>query len=336
MDNVTHTLVGLALARTGLNRLGAGATAVLLLSANAPDVDIVGLAWGQLTYFEVHRGYTHSLMLLPVLAAACVLIAALLVRKRVRWLALWLLACLGVGSHLLLDWTNAYGIRLLLPFSSRWLHLDISSLTDSVILAVLFLAAVLPWFSSLVSREIGDKPGRGRKTAIAALIFYAVFELFRAVMHIRVEAELQSRLYRGSFPLAVSALPHPANPLDWTGVVETSDSYTGVDANALGNVHPDRGQVIYKIPYDRAIRAALLTQPFRYLIYFARFPVWSEQPVTLPGGHGTRVDLTDLRFGAPGIGGFHSVALIDSRGAILDSQFTFASGAKLGLGPQQQ
>lgn len=334
MDNVTHTLVGLALARTGLSRLAPGATAVLLLSANAPDIDIVALFWGQFDYFKIHRGYTHSFVALPIMAAICVLVTLPFLRTRRRWIVLWALGCIGVLSHLLLDWTNSYGIRLLLPFSSQWFHLDISSLTDTVVLVVLFLAAIWPWFSGLVSQEIGERPVRGRKSAIAALAFFALFEIARASLHARAQAELEARLYRGENPIAVSALPHATNPLAWTGIVEMPDNFTRLPTNVMENLDPDRGQVFYKPKYDRAIKAALLTEPFRYFVYFARFPVWSEEPITLPAGHGTRVELTDLRFGEPGAGGFHAVSLIDNRGVVLDSDFTFGSGVNLGTAPK--
>ena len=46
MDPLTHTLTGLALSRAGLNRLTAHATPILLVAANAPDLDIVTLAGG--------------------------------------------------------------------------------------------------------------------------------------------------------------------------------------------------------------------------------------------------------------------------------------------------
>lgn len=334
MDNVTHTLVGLTLARTGLNRLAAGGTAVLLLSANAPDIDILALVEGQLRYFEVHRGYTHSFVALPVLAAICVLVVMPFLRKQRRWMLLWVLAAIGVLSHLLLDWTNSYGVRLLLPFSSRWFHLDISSLTDSVIVGVLFVAAVWPWFSGLVSREIGERPARGRKSAIAALAFYAAFEIARGILHGRVQAQLESRLYRGAYPVTTAALPNATNPLVWTGIVETEDSFMRLPVDVTSNVDVERGQVFYKLNPDRASKAARETEPFRYFVYFARFPVWSEEPITLGAGHGMRVELSDLRFGEPDGGSFHAVALVNSRGIVLDSQFTFGSGKELGFAPQ--
>ena len=41
MDNLTHTLTGLALSRAGLNRYYARAGLVLMLAANAPDIDVI-------------------------------------------------------------------------------------------------------------------------------------------------------------------------------------------------------------------------------------------------------------------------------------------------------
>ena len=64
---------------------------------------------------------------------------------------------LGVLSHLVLDWTNVYGIRLLLPFSSRWLRLDQTDVVDPWILAILLLAVAAPALARMVSAEIGSK-----------------------------------------------------------------------------------------------------------------------------------------------------------------------------------
>src|SRR6266511_3552719 len=60
LDNLTHTLFGLTLARTALGRAGRGTTAALVIASNAPDVDIVATASGALTYLRWHRGPTHG------------------------------------------------------------------------------------------------------------------------------------------------------------------------------------------------------------------------------------------------------------------------------------
>jgi len=46
MDNLTHTAIGLFLSRVGLGRWSARGTAILLVAANAPDIDILSIAGG--------------------------------------------------------------------------------------------------------------------------------------------------------------------------------------------------------------------------------------------------------------------------------------------------
>src|SRR5215203_597015 len=63
MDNLTHSLVGLTAAKAGLEKLSPGATALCLLAANAPDADIVVLAFGdRWTFLQHHRGITHAII----------------------------------------------------------------------------------------------------------------------------------------------------------------------------------------------------------------------------------------------------------------------------------
>ena len=67
MDNLTHTAIGLFLSRAGLNRLTPRATPILLLAANAPDLDVVSWFGGSLNYLHYHRHLTHSLAALPLM-----------------------------------------------------------------------------------------------------------------------------------------------------------------------------------------------------------------------------------------------------------------------------
>ncbi|MBV8897485.1 MAG: metal-dependent hydrolase [Acidobacteriaceae bacterium] len=332
MDNVTHTLTGLALARAGLNRLSPHATALLILSANVPDCDIVMVSRGPLAYFEAHRGYTHSLLGLPFLALLSALVIAAIFRQKLPWAKAWLLGAIGVASHLLLDWTNSYGTRLLLPFSSRWFHLDITSLYDGWIMAALVLAAIWPVFSRLVSHEIGSKDRPGRGMATFALLFFALFDCGRALLHGRAVAQLNARLFENAPPVNAAAMPEAFNPFEWVGIVETERTYEVLPVNTLGQLDLATVQVYFKAPLEPAIEAAKQTSAFRFLQYFARFPVWSESRVTLEAGAGERVELTDLRFGQPQRGSFHCVALENAGYQVLGSWFTVGSGMDLGWG----
>lgn len=332
MDNVTHSLTGWALARAGLDRLCPRGTWLLILSANTPDIDILAATQGSLRYFETHRGYTHSLLLLPVMAALPVMVVAALFRQKLPWWRAWLLCCIGVASHLLIDWTNNYGIRLLLPFSSRWFHLDLNYLYDGIIMSVLILSALWPAFAWLVSREIGDRTPPGQGIARFALVFFFLFDCFRGLLHQHVINQLESRLYDNAAPIQTAAFPTPLNPFHWNAAVETTQAYLSFPMNAYQEPDVKAASTYYKPAITGSIEQAKAEEPFRYFVYFARFPVWSESPVELNGRRGKRIELTDLRFGSPGAGSFHCIALENDRNQVLQTWFTYGAGTQLGWG----
>ncbi len=160
MDNVTHSLVGFMMSRSGMDRKVKHAAWMMVLAANLPDVDVVSAFGGALNYLSWHRSYTHALMFAPALALIPPLAMLAMVRQRLSWWA-YVFSLVGVLSHLALDWTNIYGVRMLLPFSARWLRLDQTDVVDPWILAVLFLAVAAPALAKLVSAEIGSKKGPG-------------------------------------------------------------------------------------------------------------------------------------------------------------------------------
>ena len=138
MDPVTHTLVGAALSRSGLRRRTPLATATLLIGVNLPDVDVVSYFASSDVALGFRRGWTHGILalaLMPLaLAAAMVLYDRLWRRPHgftpVRPSQLLLLAYLAVATHPFLDWLNTYGIRLLMPFDSRWFYGDTLFIVD--------------------------------------------------------------------------------------------------------------------------------------------------------------------------------------------------------------
>jgi len=147
MDNLTHTLVGLAAAKAGLERLSPGATPLCLLAANAPDIDIVILLFGdRWTFLEHHRGITHAIvgtvcltLLLPLLFYT---VDLLISRYRqqpvsVRFKGLLIASAIASITHPLLDWTNNYGIRFLLPWNPHWYYGDFVFIVDPYLWLIL-------------------------------------------------------------------------------------------------------------------------------------------------------------------------------------------------------
>jgi inner membrane protein len=139
LENLAHTFVGLAAAKAGLERTSPYATATCLIAANLPDADIITLVSGPYVYLEQHRGVSHSLvgtlalgLLLPAVVFAVErLVATLRGREpRARFKGLLISSLLVMASHPLLDWTNSYGVRPLLPWDGTWVYGDLVFIID--------------------------------------------------------------------------------------------------------------------------------------------------------------------------------------------------------------
>lgn len=321
MDPLTHTASGLLLSRAGLNRWTPQAAAIVMLAANAPDIDIVTAGGGWLNYLHYHRHLTHALIAMPVMAILPVLLVRAASRKPVHWAGAFGAALVAVASHLLLDFTNVYGIRLLLPFSGEWLHLDWTNLFDLWIWAALLLAFAGPFVSRLVYAEISSGKSRaphyGRGWAWFALLFVLAYDGGRALLHSRAVGALDSRLYQGEAPVRVLAVPG-LNPLQWRGVVETRESYLVSDLDLTGQFHPDRAAVFYKPSPDPAMNIARRTLTFQTFLAFSQFPLWRVAPTT-PPENGKLVELFDMRFGTPNQPGFMTSAVVNDQGQVVST-----------------
>ena len=147
MDNLTHSLVGLTAAKAGLEKLSPGATTLCVLAANAPDSDIVVLAFGdRWTFLHHHRGITHAIVGVIALAIVLPLIFYGVDRLRSRYKdqppttklkGLMLASFIASATHPFLDWTNNYGIRFFLPWSQRWSYGDLVFIVDPYIWLIL-------------------------------------------------------------------------------------------------------------------------------------------------------------------------------------------------------
>jgi inner membrane protein len=304
MDNVTHTLTGLALSHAGLNRKTRFATLAIVVGANLPDIDIVSSLGGGATYLKYHRGITHSIlgvMVLGVLLAAVVYYVGRRSAPAKSGPPLsggWLLGvCLiATSSHLALDFTNAYGVRPFLPFSGRWIAWDILYIVDPFLLCLLTAGFVFPMILRLVSEEVGAKKPSFRRGAIFGLCSLALLCVIRDFAHRRVLAQLDSHSYSRELPLRLGAFPSPANPLLWTGVVETDSAFHVLAADVLTtDVDAESARVFHKAERSPALDRAMQTRTAVIFADFARF-LWTRVDEREAG---FSVTLRDLRFLTP-------------------------------------
>jgi inner membrane protein len=325
LDNLTHSLVGLFLARAGFRHVTPRATAILVLAANAPDFDVVSWFGGSATYLHWHRNITHSLIAAPIMALFAVALVRIAGRKQIRWLPAWGIALIAVASHLVLDLTNVYGVRLMLPFSGNWFHWDITPVIDLAIWAILLVGVAAPALGGLVGSEIGERRGSagGAGWAVIALLLLTCWDYGRSVLHDRAVATMAAHEYDGLTARRAGAFPSQ-NPFVWTGTVELSNAYVQAPVDLRGDFHMQDAETFYKPPRTPAVVAAMMTDPFQIMLEWVQYPLWVVEPA--PGTErGVRVTLVDLRFGTPRELGFAATAIVGAHDQVLEAHFGIRS-----------
>ena len=319
MDNLTHSLIAVALSRAGLNQVTPHATWMMLVAANLPDLDVITLAGGELAYLDAHRGFTHGIAMAPLLALLPVLLFRYGLRKPVGWIGGWCVSVIALLSHLGLDFVTSYGAHLAAPFSDAWYQWPVLFIFDSVLAAVLLLAMAGPALSKLVAGEIGAKASTGKGWAIFALLFTLIWIGGRGVVRGRAEQMLSSRVQRGATPRRVMALPTTFSPFKWRGLVETDGFFSVHEMNVLFDFDPEPGLLLSKPQQRETVEAAKRSPLLQRFLKFAQWPVWRIVPMDEPPG-AQRVQVFDLRFSDEG-SMFRAMVEVDASGRILSEKF---------------
>jgi len=312
LEPITHFLTGACMARAGLNRKTALATATITLAAEAPDLDVLGEFKGPVFGFAHHRGFTHSFLGIVLVAAVVVGFVYLIWRLRgrpvkkamppPRWGLLFAFACLAGLSHILLDFTNNYGVRPFWPFSERWYSWDIVFIVDPIILILLAGGLLMPAIFNLVAEEIGPrrKAPYGRLGATLALLGIIAYWGVRDFGHRQAVHALESQQYAGVNPIRVSAYPFWWSPFTWNGVVETEKFFAVVRVDSLQPEVDPQGdmEIRYKPEETTVTVAAKKSYLGRVYLDWAKYPITETEPLEF-GERGYVVRFKDLRFDYP-------------------------------------
>ncbi len=321
MEPLTHFLTGACIARaSGLNRKTLLATATCVLAAEAADLDILWYFKSPIEGFAHHRGITHTFIGAPFVAAFVLgfMYLVWLVKRRrppppagaatgpalpkmPRWGLLYGFALIAALSHILLDFTNNYGVRPWEPFSYRWYSWDIVFIFEPLLYVFFIGGLALPALFALINEEIGARRRpRGQGGAIVALVLMVALWGFRDYEHRRALAVLDARTYHGAEAVRRSAYPYYMNPFKWYAVVETETFYERLIVNSLTpDVDPTaQSSTQYKPEETPVIEAARDTRLGRYFLDWAQYPVLEVEPVDA-GEEGHIVRFYDLRFFYP-------------------------------------
>jgi inner membrane protein len=310
LDNLTHSLVGLTVAKAGLEKLSPGATTLCVIAANAPDSDIAVLAFGdRWTLLQHHRGITHSIVGVIGLAVILPLIFHGIDRLWSRYKdqppqtklkGLMWASFIASATHPLLDWTNNYGIRFFLPWSQKWSYGDLVFIFDPYIWLILggavFLLTVKMRFLKLIRERWGSKIAY---VALALVLCYWISLAFAHSRAVERGNEEAAKMVSGETVLRLAAMPRLANPFRWDCVFETDRAMYRFDLGLLSD--DAKNSVRYEKPGPELKPVVdFLSQQRSAQVFlgFARFPVLK---LADPGcTTRTLVQLADLRYTEPG------------------------------------
>jgi inner membrane protein len=298
MFNSTHTLVGLALARGGLDRWSRHAGWTAVIASNLPDIDIVAGLYDMPAYIEYHRGITHSFVGIPVLSIA---LAAAMFRFTGNFLRTFVIALLSMSAHLFLDYLNTYGVRPFLPFDGTWFYGDALFVIDPVFDAALIAALVAGHFLQKRRRQL-------------ALIGLTVVALYVGLC---LELRSLSRSHLAGFQKA-GVSPTPLNPFQWIGLIDNPTDVSVVTITPLRGI-VDTPQPFPKAPGDEIVAHAAASRSGKAFHGFARFPVTNVE------SRNSRFFVTffDVRFFRGGRA-FSAKIELDPSGRILDESLGFS------------
>jgi len=337
MEPLTHFFTGACMGRAGFNRKTAYATLAATLAAEAADIDVFWGLRGPVEALKHHRGITHAFIGVPVVAAATVGLVWLLHRwnesrrleklgklnpapgeplprrlepRPVHWGWLYLTCFIAALSHILLDWTNSYGVRPFFPFNPRWYSGSLVFIAEPILWALFAMAFIFPWLFGLADREIGARRVRfrGRGWAIFALAGMVALWVWRWVEQSQARAMLNNTQVASAPVLRTAVEPYPINPFRWHAILDTRDFYQIAEVNTFASSIDSDPQtdVLYKPENTPAVEAARRTFLGRVYLDWASWPVvrdLGQQPIEgvpppqlAPNRTWTTVEFTDLRF----------------------------------------
>ena len=321
MDNVTHALAGAQIARATAPRDQRRPHALPLrrrvfvgaLAGLFPDIDVLASHLSPLAYLYHHRGVTHSVLLLPVWTVLLALLFAALWRFRPGWRAYLGVTAWALASHIVLDVITAFGTMVFAPLSDARVALSATFIIDLWFTGIVLagLAASLVWRASRAPAV----------AAIAVLVGYVGLQI--VLQHRAVDFGAHYARSQGLTNAAVTALPRPVSPFNWTVIVAEDSRYHYAHVNLIRKrvrpeAHAGSGFIeTLDVPYRplanaqwlrserygtdgghaRLAREAYGHPQFRFFRWFAAYPVLLD---AVAGAAGHCVWFQDLRFVTPG------------------------------------
>jgi inner membrane protein len=295
VDNITHTFVGAALAEAGLKRRTALSAATLMIGANFPDIDVLGLALPN--DIDIRRGATHGFLALAILPFVLAWLMSLY-DKRVRlrrdpalepasFRQLVILSAISIATHPTLDFMNIYGMRWLMPFVNKWFYADGLFIVDIWFLAALVLGVV--WSR----RRESVRPARYALGAIAA--YTTLMLVITSASRAQIESQFPDKRFMAG--------PVPVVPWQRDIILDDGAEYRFGQWSLFGGDAVFSTSTLAKNDLDPAALAARRAPQAQGFLRWSRFPFYR----VYGDGDSVRVRIADARYTGPSGAGWASV-----------------------------
>lgn len=251
MDPVTHALSGFVLGKTITKNKKI--LVIILISTLLPDIDILLRLHSKELFLMYHRGITHgigALFVFPILPA-------LLFHKKLGFLRTYFASFLAYALHILLDFTNQYGVKILSPLDWNYYSLSLAFIVDPYVLFPLLFALLLSF----------KLKNQAKVLYVVSMIFIVIYMGTKAYLKAEARDLLKQKIEAHQYRV----YPLVNDFLRWWFVAKHSDEYiTGFVDLFTKKVYFDER---YKIKNEPAILKSKESESVKVFLSFAKHPV---------------------------------------------------------------
>jgi inner membrane protein len=294
MEPITHLAAGLLTAQAlrpamppslppspeAGRRTALGFTLLCAAAATIPDIDSLTSLLGPEAYLLHHRGFTHSLVLLPAFALLLAWTARRLgadVPLRLGFPA----AALALLTHLYLDVSTAFGTQLFAPFSSTRVSFEGLFIVDPAFTLALFGFA-------LAARLQRQAPRKARALALCGLALLVGYPLAGNALRLDMQSRYEAMLATQGRPdVRVDIAPDALAPFYWKVVLTDGQDVRVTTATLFDIAAP------YPVLRFERLDRAELERLGRQVSFFGTYAWFAMHPAERPAT--TRADTQSPR-----------------------------------------
>lgn len=210
MDSLTHVMCGIGIAsiaatiNPALADYQVAAIGCGILSSSIQDFDIVTKFINNTLMLKHHRGFSHTIYALPILALLSTLLFIPFITLSI-YLSLLLISIISLLLHTSLDCLNSYGTKAL--NTRTWIRLSIIHTIDPIVTIVLLSNTFLYFIFNI--------------NFIPAFFIIFIYIIFRTIY----KKIIIHNINKNPSIVEIKSLIAESHPFKWYAITKTKDKY---------------------------------------------------------------------------------------------------------------